>query len=297
MGAYIKRIFLFLLTNFLVVITLGIVMSLLGIRGEGAIGLLIMSVFWGMGGAFISLLLSRWMAKRAYGIQVIDPVNSSGTERRIYEMVRRLAEKENLPVPEVGIYNSPEPNAFATGATKNSSIVAFSTGLLNMMSEKDVEAVAGHEITHIKNGDMVTLTLLTGVANAFVIFLARIIATAIDQAMRDENGRGGLGFFAYFIVVSLLETVFMLLAYIPIAAFSRYREFRADAGSARTTSPLAMASALEVLGSYSGQLDKKNSYSIAKINSKKRVSIFSTHPPIEERIRRLKEMSMRPNSF
>ncbi len=289
MNSTIKRIFLFLVTNFIVVITIGFILSLLGISGEGTIGLMLLSFLWGMGGSFVSLLMSKWLAKRAYGIKIIDPQNVSGPEIKIYEIVRRLSERENIPVPEVGIYDSPEPNAFATGATKKSSMVAFSTGLIKMMNESELEAVAGHEIAHISNGDMVTLTLLTGIANAFVIFMARIVATAIDQALRDEDG-GGLGFLAYFMIVSVLETVLMLLAYIPISAFSRHREYKADEGSAKITSALAMANALTVLGSYSGQLDKKNSYSIAKIESRKRISLFSTHPSIEQRIERLKAM-------
>ena len=289
MNSTIKRIFLFLVTNFIVVITIGFILSLLGISGEGTINLMFLSFLWGMGGSFVSLLMSKWLAKRAYGIKIIDPQNVSGPEIKIYEIVRRLSERENIPVPEVGIYDSPEPNAFATGATKKSSMVAFSTGLIKMMNESELEAVAGHEIAHISNGDMVTLTLLTGIANAFVIFMARIVATAIDQALRDEDG-GGLGFLAYFMIVSVLETVLMLLAYIPISAFSRHREYKADEGSAKITSALAMANALTVLGSYSGQLDKKNSYSIAKIESRKRISLFSTHPSIEQRIERLKAM-------
>lgn len=289
MSSFVKRIFLFLITNLIVVITIGFILSIFGIRGEGTIGLMVISFLWGMGGSFVSLLMSKWLAKRAYGIKIIDPSNSTIDEMRIYEMVRRLAERENMPVLEVGIYDSPEPNAFATGATKKSSMVAFSTGLINMMKEEEIEAVAGHEISHISNGDMVTLTLLTGIANAFVIFLARIIASAINQALRDNEG-GGLGFFAYFLVVSALETVLMLLAYIPISAFSRHREYKADEGSAKITSAIAMANALTVLGGYSGQLDKKNSYSIAKIQSRKRISLFSTHPPIEKRIERLKAM-------
>lgn len=290
MKIYFKRIFLFLLTNLIVMMTIGLIISILGLNTAGTAGLMVMSLIWGMGGAFISLLMSRWIAKRAYGIQIIDPANSSGPERKIYEMVKRLAEKEKIPVPEVGIYDSPEPNAFATGATRKSSMVAFSTGLINMMNDAEVEAVAGHELAHISNGDMVTLTLLTGVANAFVIFLARIIASAIDQAMRNDEGGGGLGFLAYYGIVSVLEFALMLLAYIPISAFSRYREYRADAGSAMLTSPTAMANALAVLGNYSGQLDKKNSYSIAKIESRRHISIFSTHPPIEKRIERLNAM-------
>lgn len=292
MKSIAKRIFLFLITNLFIVITIGIILALLDIPYQSTIGLMVISLIWGMGGAFISLLISRWVAKRAYGIKVIDPLNSTGYERRLYEMVKRLCEKEQMPVPEVGIYESPEPNAFATGASKRSSLIAFSTGLLNMMDEKQVEAVAGHEITHISNGDMVTLTLLTGIANAFVIFLARIIASAIDQALRSDDGRGGLGFLAYYAVVSVLEVFLMLLAYIPIAAFSRYREYSADAGSAKLTNPNNMISALAALGSYTGELDKKNSFTIAKIESKRRVSIFATHPPIEKRIERLKTIKV-----
>ncbi len=290
MNSFLKRIFLFLLTNLIVVLTIGIILSLTGINPRGIMGLLVLSFAWGMGGAFISLLMSKWLAKRAYGIQLIDPAIASGNELRIYQMVKNLSQKNNIPVPEVGIYNSPEPNAFATGATKNSSMVAFSTGLLGMMNDSEIEAVAGHEISHISNGDMVTTTLLTGIANAFAIFMARIIAFAIDQALRKDDDEGGLGYFAYSALVYVLEFVLMLLAYIPISAFSRYREYKADAGSARLTSPAVMANALVTLGSYTGVYDEKNSFSIAKISSKRRISLYSTHPSIEDRIERLKAM-------
>jgi len=288
----LRRVGLFLITNLLILITFGIVISLLGIRGEGVYGLMLICFVWGMGGAFFSLLISRWMAKKAYGIQVISPNTSDANARWIYNMVQRLIEREGLPMPEVGVYHSNEPNAFATGSSPKKSIIAFSTGLLNSMNHEQIQSVAAHEISHIKNGDMLTLTLLTGLANAFVMFLARIIAIAIDNFLRGDDDRGGLGFLAYFLVVSVLETVFMLLAYIPIAAFSRWREYRADAGSAKLTSPSAMASALETLGGYTGMLDKKNSFSIAKIQSRRRVSIFSTHPSIESRIKRLREMNI-----
>ncbi|MBN1632839.1 MAG: protease HtpX [Ignavibacteria bacterium] len=289
---YIKRIGLFLVVNFLVIVVIGFILSLLGIDSAGVTGLLIMSVFWGMGGSFISLLISKWMAKKAYSIKIIEPSTSSGTEGRIYSMIKRLAEKNNLPVPEVGIYNSPEPNAFATGATKKSSMVAFSTGLLNMMDERRIEAVAGHEMAHIKNGDMVTLTLLTGIANAFVIFISRFIVIFLGSATRNQSSRGGLGALAYPAVVFIVQIVLMLLANIVLAAFSRRREYRADEGSARTTSPDAMASALATIGGYTGQLDKKDSFTMAKIDWKKGFSLFRTHPPIEDRIKRLKEMTI-----
>jgi len=291
----LKRIGLFLLTNLLVIITVGIILSILqgvfGISGSGITGLAILCGVFGMVGAFISLALSRIVAKSVYNIYVIEPDDPNFQYRELYNMVVRLSRQANLPsVPEVGIYQSPEPNAFATGPTKNRSIVAFSTGLLASMNKEEVEAVAGHEISHIANGDMVTMTLLTGIANALVMFLARIIATVIDNALRGDDNEGGLGFFGYIMVVSLLETFFMLLASIPIAAFSRYREFRADEGSAKLTSPRTMANALRSIARAAGMPTPKDSFAIAKINSNRKVSLFSTHPSIEDRIARLEQM-------
>ncbi|HNX22731.1 MAG TPA: protease HtpX [Spirochaetota bacterium] len=290
-----KRIGLFLLTNFLVIITvsiiLGLVMPLLGIKINGVIGLGTMCGVFGMVGAFISLAMSRWMAKKVYNIQVISSNEQNYELRELYQMVANLSKHAGLPaVPEVGVYQSAEPNAFATGPSKNKSIVAFSTGLLNSMNKNEVEAVAGHEISHIANGDMVTMTLLTGIANALVMFLSRIIAGAIDSAMRGDDNEGGLGFFAYIIVVNLLETVFMLLATIPIAAFSRYREYKADAGAARLTTPSAMANALKSLSRAAEIPTQKDSFAIAKISSNRRVSLWSTHPSIEDRVARLQKM-------
>ena len=291
----LKRIGLFLLTNLLVVVTVGIILSILrnvfGIGTGGIGGLAVMCGVFGMAGAFISLAMSRWMAKSVYGIYVIEPNDQNFQYRELYNMVAKLARQANLPaIPEVGIYESAEPNAFATGPTKSKSIVAFSTGLLSSMNRQEVEAVAGHEITHIANGDMVTMTLLTGIANALVMFLSRIIASVIDSALKGDDDEGGLGFFAYIIVVSLLETFFMLLASIPIAAFSRYREFKADAGAARLTSPREMADALRSLARAAGIPTQKDSFAIAKISSNRKVSIFSTHPSIEDRIARLEQM-------
>lgn len=287
-----KRIGLFLLTNFLVIITvsliLNIVLPMLGISTRGITGLAIMCGLFGMVGAFISLAMSRWMAKKVYNIQIIKANEQNYELRELYQMVARLSKQAGLPsVPEVGVYQSAEPNAFATGPSKDKSIVAFSTGLLNAMSKNEVEAVAGHEISHIANGDMVTMTLLTGIANALVMFLSRIIAGIIDNAMRGDDEEGGLGFFAYIIVVNLLETVFMLLATIPIAAFSRYREYKADAGAARLTSPTAMAAALKSLARAAEIPTQQDSFAIAKISSNRRVSLWSTHPSIEDRIARL----------
>lgn len=291
----LKRIGLFLLTNFLVIITVSIILNIalpmLGISPKGITGLAVMCGVFGMVGAFVSLAMSRWMAKRVYNIQVINGNEQNYQLREIYQMVVRLSKQAGLPsVPEVGVYQSAEPNAFATGPSKSSSIVAFSTGLLNAMSKDEVEAVAGHEISHIANGDMVTMTLLTGIANALVMFLSRIIAAVIDNVLRGEDGKGGLGFFTYIIVVNLLETVFMLLATIPIAAFSRYREYKADAGSARITSPSSMANALKTLSRTMNIPTQKDSFAIAKISSNRRVSLWSTHPSLEDRITRLLQM-------
>jgi len=291
----LKRVGLFLLTNLLVILTisliLNIVLPMLGISPRGVTGLAVMCGVFGMTGAFISLSMSRWMAKRAYNIHVIRNSEQNHELRELYQMVARLSQQAGLPaVPEVGVYQSPEPNAFATGPSKSSSIVAFSTGLLNAMSRDEVEAVAGHEISHIANGDMVTMTLLTGIANTLVMFLSRIIASIIDNALRGDDNEGGLGFFAYIMVVMLLETVFMMLAMIPIAAFSRYREYKADAGSARLTSPTAMAKALKSLARAIEIPTQKDSFAISKISSNRRISLWSTHPSLQDRIARLQEM-------
>ncbi len=291
----LKRIGLFLLTNFLVIITVSIILNIalpmLGISPRGVTGLAVMCGVFGMVGAFISLAMSRWMAKKVYNIQTINGNEQNYELREIYQIVARLSRQAGLQsVPEVGVYQSAEPNAFATGPSKNKSIVAFSTGLLNAMDKNEVEAVAGHEISHIANGDMVTMTLLTGIANALVMFLSRIIAGIIDNVLRGDDGDGGLGFFAYIIVVNLLETVFMLLATIPIAAFSRYREYKADEGSAKITSPSSMANALKRLARAAEIPTQKDSFAIAKISSNRRVSLWSTHPSIEDRIARLQQM-------
>ncbi len=288
----LKRIGLFLLTNLLVILTVSLILNIalpmLGISPRGITGLAIMCGLFGMVGAFISLALSRWMAKKAYNIQLISANEQSYELREIYQMVVRLSKQAGLPaVPEVGVYESDEPNAFATGPSKSSSIVAFSTGLLRAMKKDEVEAVAAHEISHIANGDMVTMTLLTGIANALVMFLSRIIASLIDSFLKGDDDEGGLGFFAYIIVINLLETVFMLLAMIPIAAFSRYREYKADEGAARLTSPNAMANALKSLARAIEIPTHNDQFAIAKISSNRRVSLWSTHPSLEDRIARL----------
>jgi heat shock protein HtpX len=287
----LKRIGLFLATNLLVILTVSLILNLLlpalGIEVRGAWGLAVFCGVFGMTGAFISLGISRWMAKRAYSIQLIDGNTRDPGAREIHAIVVRLARQAGLPAePEVGVYQSNEVNAFATGPSKKKSLVAFSTGLLGSMNRQELEAVAAHEVSHIANGDMVTMTLLTGVANALVMFMARIIASLLNSFLSDEEG-GGLGFFGYIMVVMALETVFMLLASIPLAAFSRMREYRADGGAARLTSPSAMINALKRLGSAAGAPAIKDSMAIAKISSHRKVSLWSTHPSLEDRIRRL----------
>jgi heat shock protein HtpX len=290
----LKRIGLFLLTNFLVILTVSIILSIvfpmLGINPSGIEGLAITCGVFGMAGAFISLAIRKKKKKRVYKIQIIKANEQDYNLREIYEMIARLSKKAGLPsVPQVGIYQSSEPNAFATGPTKKRSLIAFSTGLLNSMDKSEVEAVAGHEISHITNGDMVTMTLLTGIVNALVMFLSRIIAAAINNFLKDDNGEG-LGFLAYILVVNILQTFFMFLATIPLAAFSRHREYQADAGSAKITSPRAMANALKALANGAQVQTKKDSFAIAKISSNRKVSLWATHPSIEDRVERLEKM-------
>ncbi len=289
----IKRIGLFLLTNFLIVVTISLILNfvlpLLGIRPQGTLYLAVFCGMFGMGGAFISLAISRWMAKRAYGIQLIDASTRDPNAREIHAMVARLARQAGLPtVPEVGIYQAPDPNAFATGPSRSQALVAFSTGLLQTMNREEVEAVAAHEISHIANGDMVTMTLLTGIANTLVMVLARVAASAINSFIRSDSNEGGLGFLGYHLVVFVLDTFFMALASIPLAWFSRQREFRADAGSARLTSPGSMIGALEALARAGDVPTPKDSFALAKISSERRISLWATHPSMADRINALK---------
>ena len=233
-----KRILLFLLTNILVIATVSIMLSVLGVHGYltqhgiDYANLMVFCLVWGMAGAFISLMMSRWMAKRLMGVKVIDPQHASAEERRLVAMVHSLAKRAGLTtMPEVGIYPSEQHNAFATGATKNRSLVAVSAGLLRDFPENELLAVLGHEITHITNGDMVTLTLIQGVVNAFAMFLSRIVAYAVAQAMRGNDDReGGMSTLTYYVCVFIFDIIFTILGSVVTAAFSRWREFRADQG-------------------------------------------------------------------
>ncbi len=245
-----NRIFLFLLTNLAVLMLAGIVMSMLGVNPAQMSGLLVMAAIFGFGGSFISLLLSKFMAKRSTGAQVITEPRTP-TERWLLETVRRQAQAAGIGMPEVAVYDGPEINAFATGANRNNALVAVSTGLLQNMDQDEAEAVLGHEIAHVANGDMVTMALLQGVLNTFVIVLARVVGGIIDSAL-SGNREGGRGF-AYYIIVFALEMVFGLFATMIAMWFSRRREFRADAGGAQLAGRSKMIAALERLSLNHGQ--------------------------------------------
>ena len=282
-----KRILLLVLTNVLVVVVLGIVASLLGVNrfltSNGLnLGLLLgYALVIGFGGAFISLLISKPMAKWTSGVRVIEqPQNAD--EAWIVETVRRFSERAGIGMPEVGIFDG-EPNAFATGAFKDSALVAVSTGLLAGMTREEVEAVIGHEVAHIANGDMVTMTLIQGVMNTFVVFLSRVVAYAIDSFFRKNDEQSSGPGMAYFITTILLDIVLGFAAAMVVAWFSRQREFRADAGAAQLMGrKQPMVNALARLGGMTpGELPK----SVAAFGIAGGIGqLFSTHPPIEARI-------------
>jgi heat shock protein HtpX len=284
-----KRVLLFLATNLAVMLVLSLVTSLLGVNrfltanGLNLGMLLVFAAVIGFGGSFISLLMSKMMAKWSTGARVIESPSSS-TEVWLVDTVARLAERAGLPMPEVAIYDG-EPNAFATGASKNSSLVAVSTGLLAGMTREEVEAVLGHEIAHIANGDMVTLTLIQGVVNTFVIFLSRVVGYMVDSFLRknDQESSGpGIG---YMVTSMICEVVFGVLASIIVAWFSRQREFRADAGAAQLMrSPLPMQNALRRLGNLHTEPLPQNMAASGIAGGQGWMALFSTHPPLEERI-------------
>jgi len=287
-----KRIILFLATNLAVVVVLSIVLSLLGIgrpgSGTSMGGLLAFSVVVGFTGSIISLLMSKPMAKWSTGARVIEQPQNS-TEQWLVGTVHALADKAGIGRPEVAIYEG-DANAFATGAFKNDALVAVSTGLLQSMNKEEVEAVLGHEVAHIANGDMVTLTLIQGVVNTFVVFLARIVGSVVDGMLnKDEERRGpGIG---YMVTVFVCELLFGLVASMIVAWFSRQREFRADAGSARLLgSTVPMQHALARLGGvHPGELPQ--GMAASGITSPSGwAALFSSHPPIEERIAALQQL-------
>ncbi|HYD97062.1 MAG TPA: protease HtpX [Noviherbaspirillum sp.] len=292
-----KRIVLFLATNLAVMLVMSVVLSLLGVNryltanGLNMGALMVYSLVVGFTGAIISLLMSKQMAKWSTGAHVIDAPSTS-TELWLVDTVRKLAERAGIGMPEVAIYEG-EPNAFATGAFKDSALVAVSTGLLESMTRDEVEAVLGHEIAHVANGDMVTLTLIQGVVNTFVVFLARVVGYMIDKTVfRNNEDRGpGIG---YMVTVFVCEIVFGILASIIVAWFSRYREFRADAGSARLLgTPQPMVKALARLGGMEAPESMPQNFRAFGINGGRSgfAALFSSHPPIEERIAALRGLS------
>lgn len=281
------RILLFLATNMAVMLVLGIILSVTGIAGNSTSGILIMALLFGFAGSLISLFLSKTMALRSVDGEVITQPRNQ-TEHWLMDTVARQAQLAEIPMPEVAIYHSPDVNAFATGATKSNSLVAVSTGLLNNMTEAEAEAVLAHEISHIANGDMVTMALLQGVLNTFVIFLSRIIATAVASS-RNNNGEETRSSSLYFLVSMVLEMVFGVLASIIAMWFSRYREFRADAGSASLVGKEKMIMALQRLQQLHEPQNLEGSLNAFMINGK-RSELFMSHPPLEKRIEALRNL-------
>ncbi len=290
-----KRFFLFIAVNILILATLSITMRLLGVgnyfsaRGIDYNSLMMFCLVWGMGGAFISLALSRVMAKWMMGVVVIDPDTREPELGELVRTVHKLARAANLPaMPEVGYYPSPEINAFATGPTKSRALVAVSAGLLERMDRVQLEGVLAHEISHIANGDMVTMTLIQGIINAFVMFLARVIAFFIANRGRDEESSSAPSY----LIIFLLEMVLSVLGMLVVSAFSRRREYRADEGGAQLAGRTGMIKALEALQSTVAYADLTHKEALAtlKISGKPSgfFALFATHPPLEERIARLK---------
>jgi heat shock protein HtpX len=283
-----KRIFLLILTNVAVMLVLSVVANLLFGRylretGRNLEGLLMMAAFFGFGGAFISLAISKWMAKRAMGVRVITQP-ATAQEQWLVNTVRAQAQQVGIAMPEVGIFDSPQPNAFATGARRDAALVAVSTGLLASMKQNEVEAVLGHEMAHVANGDMVTLTLIQGVVNTFVFFLSRVIGDIVDKAvLRNERGRG----IGYFVTVIVAQIVLGILANMIVMWFSRQREFRADQGGARTAGTSNMIAALQRLKSARDDQPLPAQMAAFGIKGGRAAGFarfFMSHPPLDARI-------------
>lgn len=290
--AFLKRIFFFMLVNVAVIAVLMIVTSVFGISpyltpyGLNLTSLAVFAAVIGFTGSFISLLLSRWMAKRMMGVKVIKSA-SNDEEAWLLQLISQLAEQGGFKMPEVGIYDSKEINAFATGASKNKSLVALSRGLLDAMNRDEIEGVVAHEMAHIQNGDMVTMTLIQGVVNTFVIFAARAIAFA---AMRFA-GREEVGGMLYYAISILLEITFGILASMIVFSFSRWREFGADYGGAKFVGKKKMIAALQFLQKHQAMIDPSHkSFATMKISDRPSFTqLFSTHPPLEKRIMTLQQ--------
>jgi heat shock protein HtpX len=288
------RILLFLATNVAILVVLSVVFNLLGLEGilaENQVdlnlqALLVMSAVIGFAGSFISLFISKWMAKRSMGVQVIDPQQPrNDTERWLVSTVHRQAQQANIGMPEVGVFDSPDPNAFATGANKNNALVAVSTGLVQAMSREEVEAVLAHEVSHVANGDMVTMALIQGVVNTFVIFLSRLVGFFVDRVIL-KNKRGlGIG---YFVSSIIAQIVLGILASMIVMWFSRRREFRADAGGASLAGRQQMIGALKRLQTSaqdeSVMPDQMAAFGIHGSKPSGLRALFRSHPPLEQRI-------------
>ena len=280
-----KRIFLFIATNIAVLVVISIILSILGVSSNpnDTVGLLVFSAVVGFTGSIISLLTSKWVAKRSVGAHVIEQPRNE-TEAWLLNTVQNQARQWNLKTPEVAVYDSPEPNAFATGPSRNNSLVAVSTGLLHNMNRDEVEAVLAHEMAHVGNGDMVTLTLIHGVVNTFVVFLARIVSGMVARNSDGEVSQG-----MYFMVSMVLQIVFGFLASFIVMWFSRQREYRADAGAAKLVGAPKMIAALQRLKGGDSQLPREMAaMGIASEASKD--SLLSTHPSLDNRIARLQQM-------
>ncbi len=293
-----KRIMLFLGTNLAIIVVLSITLRILGVErilDEQGVGLnfnalLIFAAVFGFGGSFISLAISKWMAKKTMNVHVIEKPRNA-TEQWLFDTVRRQAREAGIGMPEVGIYDSPDPNAFATGMSRNNALVAVSTGLMQNMGQGEVEAVLGHEVGHVANGDMVTLALIQGVVNTFVIFLARVIGHFVDRVVfKNEQGHGP----AFWITTIVAEILLAILASIIVMWFSRRREFRADEAGAKLAGRDKMIGALESLARASGRPvdmpDQMAAFGIRGGLPTGLKRLFMTHPPIEERIMALKAM-------
>ena len=298
-----KRIFFFIITNIAILLVLSIFLSLLGFTGilqSNGIdldydSLMLFSLVFGMGGSFISLYMSKWMAKSLAGVKVIKSPNNQ-FESWYVQIVERQSETLGIRVPEIGIFNSPSPNAFATGSSKNNSLVALSTGLIESMNKDEIEAVIGHEMSHVANGDMVTLSLIQGIINAFVIFFSRVIGHFVDRViLKNERGYG----IGYFFTVIFAQVILGILASTIVCWFSRRREFRADFGGAQLTSKEAMISSLRTLEKMSAAKlpDQMLAFGISNQgNSQTLRKLFSTHPPIKDRILALENTNFSENT-
>jgi heat shock protein HtpX len=297
-----KRVFLLMLVNILVVTTITLVLGLLHVGNYfpqgGLAGLAVFCLIWGFGGAFISLGRSRLMAKWMMGVKVIPPNTTDPTLQELVETVHGLARAAGLPkLPEVGLYESDEVNAFATGPTRSRALVAVSTGLLQRMGSREVTGVLGHEVTHIANGDMVTMTLIQGIINAFVMFLARVLAFVISQAMRSRDDRDSGGGWLQFLLVMVFQIVFSILGSLVVCWFSRWREFRADAGGARLAGRENMINALRALQRLhdpeiaAAEAKHAQAFQSLKISGQAGglMALFASHPPLEQRIARLEQ--------